>query len=152
MNTKSLAFIGLLSLSLFTSCGFKGAEEEATTKINSLYETRIKNGGLFQEDDYNFKYWRQLPKENWEQLSQYLNTSHGKLKEFKILEVQSKVRKKGLSSAGWVAFKIETQYEKGLKGMEQVNLYRNGKGESFYVERHFIQSSLLDETLKAQQN
>lgn len=150
MNTSKL-FLILSSALFFTSCGFKDAEEKASNKVKNLLEDRINSGGLFLDEAYSNSFWKSNPKENWEQFTAFMNSSHGKLKSYEIVSVQTKGRKKGLSAAGWVGFQVETTYEKGVEGKEMISFYRDGKDQPLEITRHLIDSSILQKIREQQQ-
>ncbi len=151
MNTTKLFHIVFFTF-LITSCGFKDAEEKASNKVNKLLKERIVAGGLFPESAYSQSFWESNPKENWEKFTAFMNSSHGKLKSYDIIDVQTQGKKKGLSSAGWVGFQMNTEYENGVKGKEIISFYRDGKDQPLEIFRHIIDSSFLQEVREQQQS
>jgi len=130
---------------LFFPCGFQGAEEEATDTLETLLEKRIVSGGIFPVEAYSDSFWENIDTAQWGQLEGYLDKTHGKLSEYTIIRAEAQGRKKGLSSAGWVGFRIHTTFEKGIEGIEQINFYRAGKDEPFYIISQNIETDLMRE-------
>ncbi len=132
---------------MLTACRFN-EEESATAQLTNLLNTRINKGGLFEEKAYGAQYWKTISRDKWIQSQNFINQTHGALTSYKIEEVQSKGRRKGFSSSGWVGFIISTTYSKGVQGHEQVNFYKPGKDQPFEVISHNVKSPIVEQLRK----
>ena len=109
-----------------------------------MLNERVNNGGLFSEEDYGATYWNTLSKDKWMKSQSFIHSTHGSLKDYKIVEVQSKGKRKGFSSSGWVGFVITTSYTKGVEGVEQINFYKGGKDQPFEIISHNVKSPIIE--------
>lgn len=141
--TQSLCL--LLFVNILTSCGFKDGKAEASETLKTIMAARMSSGNLFKEEEYSWKYWKQVSKEDWEKTTTIFKNLHGALVSYEITTTDQKARKKGLSAAGWVGFNLKTKYAKGIEGDENVLFYRSGKGEPFLIERHLVLTDKMKE-------
>ena len=143
MKFLKVVLIALYTSLVLTSCRFD-EEDAAKTQLLGMLNDRVNKGGLFAEKDYGAQYWENLPREKWLQSQSFINSTHGSLRDYKVMDIQSKGKKKGFSSAGWVGFIVATTYEKGVEGQEQINFYKRGKEQPFEIISHSVNSPIIE--------
>jgi hypothetical protein len=140
---KTLSLLVVINAIILGGCSFLTSSEDARNLAEEFLDNRFEIGGVGNGQYYSDLFWKYTPQEDWDYITDLVETHLGDLQSYTLKNWQVKKGvKMGDLSGTFVVFIYNTEYEHG-NGQEKITLMKGFWDKDFQIIGHHFESPVF---------